>query len=121
MKKRTVIAIIITIITIIATNKYWFVIRPMSVNFDIFGHGACNIEVQLNNKDDDEFINKTVDLKITNHDNNNIYLKFSDYYLINKYKNIKFLNKSYYLNVNEIKEEDIDKLIEFCDITIGLC
>ena len=27
----------------------------MSVNFDILGHGACNIEVQLNNKDDDEF------------------------------------------------------------------
>ena len=75
----------------------------------------------MKKKDDDDFINKTVDLKIINHDNSNIYLKFYDYYLINKYKNIKFLNKSYYLNVNEIKEKDISKLIEFCDITIGLC
>lgn len=55
MKKRTIIAIIITIITIIATNKYWFVIRPLPVNFDILGHGTCNIEVQLNKKDNDEF------------------------------------------------------------------
>lgn len=55
MKKRTIIAIIITIITIIATNKYWFVIRPLPVNFDILGHGNCNIEVQLNKKDNDEF------------------------------------------------------------------
>lgn len=55
MKKRTIIAIIITIITIIATNKYWFVIRPLPVNFDILGHGTCNIEVQLNKKDNNEF------------------------------------------------------------------
>ena len=55
MKKRNIIAIIITIITIIATVKYWFIIRPLPVNFDILGHGTCNIEVQLNKKDNDEF------------------------------------------------------------------
>lgn len=55
MKKRAIIAIIITIITIIATNKYWLIIRPMSVNFDILGHGKCRIEVQLSKKDDNEF------------------------------------------------------------------
>lgn len=55
MKKRTVTAIIITIIAIIATSKYWFITEPLPVNFDISGHGNCNIEVQLNKKDNDEF------------------------------------------------------------------
>lgn len=41
--------------TIIASNKFWLMIRPMSVNFDILGHGKCRIEVQLSKKDDNEF------------------------------------------------------------------
>ena len=35
IKKRTLIAIIITITTIIVTNKFWLVFRPMPVDFDI--------------------------------------------------------------------------------------
>ena len=55
IKKRTIIAIIITIVTIIATNKLWLIFKPMPVDFDIKGKGQCNIEVQLNKKDNDEF------------------------------------------------------------------
>lgn len=55
MKKRTVITIIITVIAIIAARKYWFFTEPLPVSFDISGHGSCNIEVQLNKKDNFEF------------------------------------------------------------------
>ncbi len=55
IKKRTIIAIIITIVTIIATNKLWLIFKPMPVDFDIKGKGQCNIEVQLNKKDNDKF------------------------------------------------------------------
>ena len=55
IKKRTIIAIIITIVTIIATNKLWLIFKPMTVDFDIKGKGQCNIEVQLNKKDNDKF------------------------------------------------------------------
>ena len=55
IKKRTIIAIIITIVTIIATNKLWLIFKPMPVDFDIKGKGRCNIEVQLNKKDNDKF------------------------------------------------------------------
>lgn len=55
MKKRTIIAIIITIVVLFLTNKYWLVFRPMPVDFDISGNGECNIEVQLNKKDNDKF------------------------------------------------------------------
>ena len=88
---------------------------------DIYEINKIGTILKFEKKDEDDFINKTVDLKIINHDNNNIYLKFSDYYLISKYKNIKILNRNYYLNANDVKEEDINKLIEFCDIKIGLC
>ena len=55
IRKRTIIAIIITIVAIIAANKLWLIIRPMPVDFDIKGKGQCNIEVQLNKKDNNEF------------------------------------------------------------------
>ncbi len=55
IKKRTIIAIVITIVTIIATNKLWLIFKPMPVDFDIKGKGRCNIEVQLNKKDNDKF------------------------------------------------------------------
>lgn len=64
IKKRTLIAIIITITTIIVTNKFWLVFRPMPVDFDIHGKGKCNVEVQLNKKDNDEF-NKIKSQSIT--------------------------------------------------------
>ena len=55
IKKRTIIAIIVTIVTIITTNKLWLIFKPMPVDFDIKGKGQCNINVQLNKKDNDKF------------------------------------------------------------------
>ncbi len=55
MKKRTILAFIITVIVIIAINRSWFVFEPISVDFDILSKGKHNIEVQLNKKNDDEF------------------------------------------------------------------
>ena len=49
------IAIIITIVTIIATNKLWLIFKPMPIDLDIKGKGQCSIEVQLNKKDNDKF------------------------------------------------------------------
>ncbi|MGN0192957.1 MAG: hypothetical protein ACI4CY_05490 [Candidatus Gastranaerophilaceae bacterium] len=55
IQKRTIITIIITIVTVIATNKVWLIFEPMPVDFDIKGKGQCSIEVQLNKKDNDKF------------------------------------------------------------------
>lgn len=72
IQKRTIIAIIITIVVVIITNKYWLVFKPMPVDFDIQGSGICNIEVQLNKKNDDKFANVKsqniiLDLNTNNH------------------------------------------------------
>lgn len=56
IKKRTVLAFLITVIVIIATNKYWLIFEPLPVSFDISGKGECNVEVILNKKDNNEFI-----------------------------------------------------------------
>ena len=77
IKKRTIIAIIVTTVTIIATNKQWLIFKPMPVDFDIKGKGHCNIEVQLNKKDNDKFNkiksqNILLDLNKNTHANFNV-------------------------------------------------
>ena len=72
VKKRTIITIILTICIIVLTNKFWLVFKPMPVDFDINGQGKCNIEVQLNKKDNDKFDkiktqSITLDLNKNNH------------------------------------------------------
>ena len=77
IKKRVVISAIITILVVIATNKYWLLFSPMPVDFDVKGHETVDIEVQLNKKDNDKF-NKTksqtvnIDLNKNNHASFNI-------------------------------------------------
>ena len=77
IRKRVVISAIITILIVIATNKYWLLFSPMPVDFDVKGHGTVDIEVQLNKKDNDKF-NKTksqtvnIDLNKNNHASFNI-------------------------------------------------
>ena len=77
VKKRTIITIIITICIIVLTNKFWLVFKPMPVDFDIKGQGQCNIEVQLNKKDNDKFDkikteSITLDLNKNNHASFNV-------------------------------------------------
>lgn len=77
IKKRTIIAIIITVVTIVATNKLWLIFNPMPVDFDIKGQGQCNIEILLNKKDNDKFDkiktqSITLDLNKNNHASFNV-------------------------------------------------
>ena len=55
MKKRTVISIVITIICIILTNKFWFNIKPLQISFSAIGTGNTKFEFYLNKKDNDDF------------------------------------------------------------------
>ena len=48
MKKRTVISIIITIICVILTNKFWFNIKPLQISFNAIGTGITKFEFFLN-------------------------------------------------------------------------
>ena len=51
IRKRTIIAIIITILAICGFKKYWFIYSPMPVDLDITGKGHCNVEIVLNKTD----------------------------------------------------------------------
>ncbi len=55
MKKRTIIAIIITALVVFCSNRLWLDFKPMAVDFNISGKGICNIEVQLNKENNDKF------------------------------------------------------------------
>jgi len=57
IKKRTVIAILITLVTLILLNKYWLIFKPMPVSMDIEGNGPCHLEVLLNKVSSDDFKN----------------------------------------------------------------
>lgn len=55
IKKRSLVAILITIVVIAIFNKYWLVFKPISVHLDVRGNEICNIKVALNKKDNSEF------------------------------------------------------------------
>lgn len=55
VKKRNIIAIVITIIIVAVTNKFWLMFRPIPVSMDIKGTGNILVTVLLNKKDNDEF------------------------------------------------------------------
>ncbi len=72
MKKRTIIAIIITALVVFCSNRLWLDFKPMTVDFDISGRGICNIEVQLNKENNDKFekiksFGKKINLDETHH------------------------------------------------------
>ncbi len=69
IKKRAIIALIITIIAVAATNKYWLFPLPMPVDMDVEGKGNCSIEVQLNKKDNTLFNKIRQEVKEVNLDN----------------------------------------------------
>ena len=65
MKKRTLISIIITVLTVFCCNKVWLNFKPMTVDLDIIGKGKCSIEAQLNKENNNEFKKiKSLDKKI---------------------------------------------------------
>ena len=55
MRKRTIIALILTILCVAAANRYWLIFKPFNVCFNINGQGLTNIEVLLNKKNNNDF------------------------------------------------------------------
>lgn len=55
MRRRTIIALVLTILCAVALNRYWLVFRPFQVGFDIKGQGIVNILVLLNKEDNTKF------------------------------------------------------------------
>ena len=55
MRKRTIIALVLTILCVAAANRYWLIFKPFSVQFYIKGDGVASIEVLLNKKNNAEF------------------------------------------------------------------
>ena len=84
---------------------------------DIYKIGNIGTLLKFNKKDDDDFIYKTVDLKVVEHDTEDVYLKFNDYFLIKDYKKIKYFGNNYYINAKSIANDDINRLLEFFDIS----
>ncbi len=69
MKKRTVISIVITIICVILTNKFWFNIKPLQISLNAKGSGITKFEFFLNKKDNNDFKKAKYGVVETNIDN----------------------------------------------------
>ena len=80
-KKRTIISIIITIIVLCAVSKYWLIVKPFHIGFDIKGKGSCKIEVVINKKNNHDFDKtRSEDININLNENSH-----ADFYIIIKY------------------------------------
>lgn len=55
MKKRTLISILITIICIALTNRFWLNTKPLQISFQAIGQGNTKFEFFLNKKDNNDF------------------------------------------------------------------
>lgn len=94
--------------------------------YNIYGFYEVNIYnikkiatiLYFRKEDDEDSVYKTVDLKIIRNLLDNVYLKFEDYYLIEKYKSIRYFENNYYIKASELKERDINRLVEHFEIVI---
>ncbi len=55
MKKRTLLALVVTIIVCLLTKKCWLYPKDLPFDFNIKGQGKCQFEVQFNKKNDLKF------------------------------------------------------------------
>ena len=55
MRKRTIIALLLTVLCVSVTNRYWLIFKPFNVKFDIKGNGVAYVEVLLNKKNNADF------------------------------------------------------------------
>lgn len=117
IKKRTIVAIILTIILIVALNSFWLTFKPVKVDFNINGDGFLTVNVILNRKNDDIFKKvKSSEIDINLNEISDVSLNVKR---IKRFKKIKiaFSNitskKPIYLNNivlnNKIKLDDYNK------------
>lgn len=52
IKRRTIIAIFITILLLVLTNSHWLILKPLPISFDISGNSKINIEIALKKNTD---------------------------------------------------------------------
>lgn len=72
LKSRIISAVLITIIVIVLTNKFWLIFYPIHVGIDIKGNGNVKVKVLLNKEDNNNFekfkqATVGVDLRENNH------------------------------------------------------
>ncbi len=60
IKKRVILAIIFTVVTIIAANKFWYSHLPLPLSMDIKGKNTCTIEIQINLKDSNDIMARKI-------------------------------------------------------------
>ena len=97
IKKRTIIAFIITCIVVFATNKIWLVFHPFPVDIQLEGKGKYNSIVYLSKKDNDTFKSHKSTLATINLDENSAF-----HYDINRAKVVK----RFKLTINDVYARD---------------
>ena len=61
IKKRIILTLILTILCLFYTNKYWLIVKPLQIQFDIKGNGVLTLAIILNNKNNEKYT-ETLDL-----------------------------------------------------------
>jgi len=128
-KKDRITVYIITKENINDINEYIKkVILTLKRKYKIDIFGFYKINVYKNNKigvlidiikeDDIDYFKDLLDLKIKVYENSKMYLKFNDYFL-NEKKNIIIKNNNYYIDIDNLREKELIKMIEFCEILEG--
>ena len=128
-KKDRITVYIITKENINDINEYIKkVILTLKRKYKIDIFGFYKINVYKNNKigvlidiikeDDIDYFKDLLDLKIKVYENSKMYLKFNDYFL-NEKKNIIIKNNNYYIDIDNLREKELIKMIEFCEILVG--
>jgi len=77
MKKRTIISLIIVIISTIASNKIWLDFKPVPVSFDISGNGSYKVTAVFSKKNNNKFVVKKSKQGSTETDLTNISQKLN--------------------------------------------
>ena len=72
IKKRTIVAFILTILFLILTKNIWLINKPVEVDVDIYSGSNVSIITQLNRKNNNEFIKVRTDKITVSKDRNSI-------------------------------------------------
>ena len=60
LRKRVLLTIALTALMLVISHDIWLIRRPIRTEFDIAGAQGAEIEVQLNRKDNNEFLNSKI-------------------------------------------------------------
>lgn len=72
MKKRTIISIILMVVCVFLTNKFWIVFEPLDVSFNAYGKDLVNFEILLSNKNNNDFNRYKIKSQLVDLSKNNL-------------------------------------------------